>query len=1280
MLSLTRRPWPWLAFCLLLTSSAGARETEVMMLSGNGPEDAVPWEFMVTGGRRAGEWTTIPVPSCWEQHGFGTYNYGVHHRPGNNNPNPPPPADEQGKYRHEFTVPAEWSDLRVRIVFEGSMTDTEVAINGKSAGPVHQGSFYRFQHDITELLNIGGANKLEVTVSKKSANESVNRAERIGDYWIFGGIFRPVWLEARPAQSIEWTGIDARHDGKFVAEVHLDGKLSVTARLEARIEERDGTPVGEPFSVEVPAGADVARLETTVEGISPWTAETPHLYRASFKLSPLGSDISHGVPAIAFGFRTFEVRPEDGLYLNGSKIILKGVNRHCFNADTGRTISREQSYADARLIKEMNMNAVRMSHYQPDKHFLEACDELGLYVLNELAGWQGSYDTPTGTRLIGQLVRRDVNHPSILFWDNGNEGGWNTEVDGEFAKWDIQKRPVLHPWAKFSGIDTDHYEVWDSHLNLTRGPMIYMPTEFLHGLYDGGIGAGMRDYWDAMQKSPTVAGGFFWVFADEGVARTDRDGAIDNAGNLAPDGIVGPRGEREGSFYTVKEIWSPVQIDLPEVLPDSWDGRLAISNGYDFTRLDECSLRWLLLKDEGADADELTEIAAKVVPLPAIDPRTSGEVQLELPADWREADVLPIEVRNPRKELLWTWTSHVAAIDPGTPSGSSAAGPPSGIGAKLIAYKRDDRKFVPIEVPADSLRAEWHDLGDGAWRLDYSYELEGEFDIAGIQLLPPGTGFETKRWLGRGPYRVWQNRMEGGVLDVHRIAWNDSTPGETFEYPEFTGFFRDWRWLALHTSGGQLTIENASGVPFFGLGRVRDGVHGLLEFPDVGLAFLNVIPAMRNKFHSTEQLGPQSQRRRLSGTQSGTLIVHAPEQAERITLGSGGVDASIIYGPGVSHGFEPGAELTYLPGGGVVGEAPFYFTARVTQEGNWRVTVRLLNPGDAPVTMTVKAELRRLMVEEVSIPSGGEVTRSFIVNTRTPRIEARDSIAEGMVDLKRPREAVDEAWAWDDAITLEFNGEKPAVRSVTIEPVEVPTVFLIGDSTVCDQHGEPYNSWGQMLPRFFDPDVAIANHAESGETYRDSIGRRRLDKIISVMKPGDWLFMQFGHNDQKQIAAGTGDLESYKKEMREHIDAVKRVGGKPVVISPVERRRFDENGKIFPSLADYARASQEVAESEGVPFIDLNAMSVELYEALGPEKSALAFAAPEGRQDNTHHNNYGSYQLALCVVQGIREQQLDLARFIAPDVRDFDPSRPDPLETFAVPASPNFTNQRPLGD
>ncbi len=254
-----------------------------------------------------------------------------------------------------------------------------------------------------------------------------------------------------------------------------------------------------------------------------------------------------------FGFRTFEVRAGDGLYLNGQKIILKGTNRHSFHPESARTLSRQISYDDVKLLKEMNNNAVRMSHYPPDVHFLEACDELGLYVLDELGGWQKSYDTPTGARLIGQIVRRDANHPSIIFWDKGNEGGWNRKNDGEFAKWDLQKRIVLHPWELFNNINTGHYKKFDVSTGILNGKDIYLPTELLHALYDGGAGAGLWDFWELMRNNKLGAGGFIWALVDESVMRTDQNNRLDSAGNLAPDGIVGPRREREGSFYTIKE-------------------------------------------------------------------------------------------------------------------------------------------------------------------------------------------------------------------------------------------------------------------------------------------------------------------------------------------------------------------------------------------------------------------------------------------------------------------------------------------------------------------------------------------------------------------------------------------------------------------------------------------------------------------------------------------------------------------------------------------------------
>lgn len=377
------------------------------------------------------------------------------------------------------------------------------------------------------------------------------------------------------------------------------------------------------------------------------------------------------------------------------------------------------------------------------------------------------------------------------------------------------------------------------------------------------------------------------------------------------------------------------------------------------------------------------------------------------------------------------------------------------------------------------------------------------------------------------------------------------------------------------------------------------------------------------------------------------------------------------------YGFEPGS-TPIATREGALGIESFHFTTDLP-EGNWRVRVILRGEGKGGGNVAVKAELRRLLLGPVRLFPNQTLEREFIINTRSNRIAARNGVAAGEVRLKAPRETTQEAWAWDDRLTLEIHGA--IVVELKTTPAQVPTVFLLGDSTVCDQSREPYNSWGQMLTRFFKPTVAIANHGESGETYRDSIGRRRLDKVISVMQPGDYLIMQFGHNDQKQIAAGTGGpFTTYVEEMKKHLAAVRAVGGIPIVVSPMERRNFDAEGRVVPSLADYARAARETAAAEKVAFIDLNAMSIQLYEALGVEGSAAAFAAPDGKVDNTHHNNFGSYELARCVARGIAETKLPLAEELVDDLWNFDPARPDDPRTFAVPPSPNFTNQRPLGD
>jgi hypothetical protein len=867
-------------------------------------------------------WSKIRVPSNWETEGFGTYQYGGDHQRVTN-----PFPKEEGKYKLNFDVPVAWKNRVVRLVFEGSMTDTEVWINGTSAGPVHQGSFYRFKYDITSLLKFGQTNLLEVTVSKESSNASVNNAERRGDYWNFGGIFRPVYLEVLPPGFIDWTAIDARADGRISINVNLAGLSSVGSRVVAQIVAPSGQPVGEPFSSEVLPNQDVARLQSIVTRPNLWTAETPNLYRVRLTLLH-GSRPVHTITE-RFGFRTFEVRKGDGLYLNGQRILLKGVNRHSFWPETGRALARQISYDDVKLIKQMNMNAVRMSHYPPDAHFLEACDELGLYVLDELAGWHHSYDTPTGQRLIGQMIRRDVNHPSILFWDNGNEGGWNMENDDEFARWDPQRREVLHPWEKFRLVNTDHYEKFDSHTRLSNGPDIYMPTEFLHGLYDGGIGAGMSDYWELIRTSKVGGGGFFWALVDECVKRTDQNGKLDCAGNRGPDGIVGPHREREGSFNTVREIWSPIQIK--EQLSGS-SVTFEVENRFDFTNLNQCSFEWTLAEFRREPGHRI--LAAGALLAPNIAPHRSGQLQLILPASRIQADVLYVTAKDPQGHELWTWSWSLRDSQPkqvlstsglqstesgnlisirkgqielsiskesGTITRTTMGGNPLLInsGPRVIAYRRNDRSYENVagesrlthfvarkETNAVVVEASYegalkylrwrfsadNNSGSGLLaQLDYEYSFDGPVDVMGVQFDANEKLIQAIRWLGMGPYRVWQNRLQGTRLDVWQNRYNDSMPGERWIYPEFKGYFRDVRWAEIDTASGVTTISTAPSNFYLGLLKPNDGVNGLLDLPDVGIAVLDVIPAMRNKFHTTDEIGPQSQAKQVSGTVKRTV-------------------------------------------------------------------------------------------------------------------------------------------------------------------------------------------------------------------------------------------------------------------------------------------------------------------------------------------------------------------------------------------------------------------------
>ena len=350
-------------------------------------------------------------------------------------------------------------------------------------------------------------------------------------------------------------------------------------------------------------------------------------------------------------------------------------------------------------------------------------------------------------------------------------------------------------------------------------------------------------------------------------------------------------------------------------------------------------------------------------------------------------------------------------------------------------------------------------------------------------------------------------------------------------------------------------------------------------------------------------------------------------------------------------------------------DKPFFFSIPIA-EGNYRVTVTLGGAKDS--VNTVRAEARRLMIEKLPVAAKKSVTKFFDVNVRVPDFTKPDG-TPGRVRLKsREIGNLD----WDPKLTIEFSGTNPSLRSITIEPITEPVIYLAGDSTMVDQDVEPWASWGQMLPRFFTPGVVVANHAESGESSASFVGEQRFAKVMSLIKPGDWFFVQFAHNDQK---LGPDFPERYRKIMTDFITQVRAKGATPVLVTSMNRETFDAEGHITDSLAPYPQLTREIAQATNTALIDLNAMSKTMFEAMGPQGSDHAFmkfkagsypGVEHDISDSTHFNNYGAYEIARCIVHGIREDKLPLVKFLDSSVPDFNPAQPDAFASFSLPYTP----------
>lgn len=921
----TLRWFGWLMCFILVNHSSVSQERTY--LSGRDAATAVDWEFKINEGRNSGFWTTIPVPSNWETEGFGYYLYGMDKMENR--------VPEIGYYRHDFDfspVPGK----RYFIVFQGSMTDTKITLNSRDIG-LHQGGFTEFKFEITQALTDGN-NTLEVEVNSSSANASLVAAERYADFWMFSGIFRPVFIQEVPLEFIDRVAIDAQMTGEFTMDVFTNGVKNAKS-LSAQLFDSNHNKVGKAFTVNL--SGEVTQLQAQFDDIDLWSHEFPNLYTIEIELKDK-KEVLHTYKQ-KFGFRTFEVRDHDGFYLNGNRILLKGANMHSFSPETGRTLSRADMVQNVRLMQDLNFNCVRPCHYPPDTYFLDLCDSLGLLSMDETTGWVRPLDTQIGSQIVKEIVTRDVNHPSVILWSNGNHNAHNPELDEVFQEWDIQNRRPLKNAPKNANIFEGYSPDWDI-VNTTFYPNyetvkralfeenhIYLPNETLHALYDGGGAANLKTYWDMFEQSKVGGGIMIWALFDEGLMRTDMGYIADNQGAKAADGIVGPHGEKDGSYYAIREIWSPVVLETSQI-GSAFNGQLNVTNKFTFTNLNQCEIVWKLINFANPDATPNGHRTVATGKATAnVEAGAKGTLTLKLPSSYVDNDALAIQVYDPKgilvqekhlpistskrpafrassntpyqqlndKDFTFQRNDIVIRFDKssgvlksvsdggtltslsnfpflvyeevntGTERDTSQAGSVKRYqeGANWIIESKDSRGFDYIK---------WTLKPNGEMLLDYAYTLNGgRYNYAGIGLQVDAEDVLRKRWLGEGPSRIWKNRTEGGLLDVYAVEKQINIPGLVYNQPEFEGCFAPWNWAVFYMEDYfNLGFRNSTDVTLGVLNPVnaKDAKRAVWSYPkQEGIFFFDHISAVGSKWKAATEFGPDAQPAEINGQITGSV-------------------------------------------------------------------------------------------------------------------------------------------------------------------------------------------------------------------------------------------------------------------------------------------------------------------------------------------------------------------------------------------------------------------------
>jgi lysophospholipase L1-like esterase len=391
------------------------------------------------------------------------------------------------------------------------------------------------------------------------------------------------------------------------------------------------------------------------------------------------------------------------------------------------------------------------------------------------------------------------------------------------------------------------------------------------------------------------------------------------------------------------------------------------------------------------------------------------------------------------------------------------------------------------------------------------------------------------------------------------------------------------------------------------------------------------------------------------------------------------INKAIVYTDAIGYGFDLQTDKDVAFEKNLIRtKKPIYFSIKLP-EGNYNVEVIL--GGKNSATTTIKAESRRLMLKEFKTAEKETMTQRFVVNVRTAKFDGNKSIRLKPGELS--------GLNWDNKLTLEFLGTA-SIQSIKITPVsKIKTLFIAGDSTVTDQNLEPWASWGQFVTNYFTSDVVVANYACSGLALSSFKSGNRLEKILYLMKAGDYFFIEFGHNDEKAKGEGKGAWGEYTTLMKEYVIRARQKGGIPVLITPTQRRRFNDDGTLIPTHGEFPDAMRKVAQELQVPLIDVTNMTTAIYESWGDELSKKAFVfypantfpgQTKALADNTHFGSFGANEVAKCVVQGIRNLKFDIAKNIKTTVPDYDPKKPAQFSDWTLPMSTRFEITKPDGN